>query len=298
MTMSTLYKSTIRSLPLFSHGKVRSNYMIDNDKLLIITTDRLSAFDVIMSEPIPGKGSALNQIANFWFAKLAHIVPNHLIDIKPESVVEADEVEQVRGRAVIVKRLEPIPVEAIVRGYLAGSAWKAYQTTGTICGMQLPSNLRNAQKLPTPIFTPATKAEAGHHDQNIAYEEMERRIGIKLSAMIRDISIKLYEEAAHYAAKRGIIVADTKFEFGLDDHSQLYLIDEALTADSSRFWLADQYKIDTNPPSIDKQIVRDWLGTQNWKKEPPAPKLPNNIIAKMSQKYQEALERLTGQKFV
>ena len=294
--MSTLYESTLRSLPLLGRGKVRDNYAVGNDKLLIVTTDRLSAFDVIMGEPIPRKGEVLNQMADFWFEKLKHVVPNHLTGVAPETVVAADEVEQVKGRAVVVKRLEPILVEAVVRGYLAGSGWKDYQATGAVCGVELPPGLQNAQKLPEPIFTPAAKAEMGHHDENITYEEMERRIGTELSRTIKEISIKLYKEAADYAATRGIIIADTKFEFGLDNHGQLYLMDEALTADSSRFWPADSYQVGTNPPSFDKQFVRDWLETQDWKKEPPAPKLPDEVITKTSAKYQEALERLTGQK--
>ncbi|WP_321962986.1 phosphoribosylaminoimidazolesuccinocarboxamide synthase [Paraburkholderia sp. J7] len=294
--MSTLYESTLRSLPLLGRGKVRDNYAVGNDKLLIVTTDRLSAFDVIMGEPIPRKGEVLNQMADFWFEKLKHVVPNHLTGVAPETVVAADEVEQVKGRAVVVKRLEPILVEAVVRGYLAGSGWKDYQATGAVCGVELPPGLQNAQKLPEPIFTPAAKAEMGHHDENITYEEMERRIGTELSRTIKEISIKLYKEAADYAATRGIIIADTKFEFGLDNHGQLYLMDEALTADSSRFWPADQYQVGSNPPSFDKQFVRDWLETQDWKKEPPAPKLPDEVIEKTSAKYQEALERLTGQK--
>ncbi|WP_028205945.1 phosphoribosylaminoimidazolesuccinocarboxamide synthase [Paraburkholderia nodosa] len=294
--MSTLYESTLRSLPLLGRGKVRDNYAVGNDKLLIVTTDRLSAFDVIMGEPIPRKGEVLNQMADFWFEKLKHVVPNHLTGVAPETVVAADEVEQVKGRAVVVKRLEPILVEAVVRGYLAGSGWKDYQATGAVCGVELPPGLENAQKLPEPIFTPAAKAEMGHHDENITYEEMERRIGTELSRTIKEISIKLYKEAADYAATRGIIIADTKFEFGLDNHGQLYLMDEALTADSSRFWPADQYQVGSNPPSFDKQFVRDWLETQDWKKEPPAPKLPDDVVAKTSAKYQEALERLTGQK--
>ncbi|WP_321844587.1 phosphoribosylaminoimidazolesuccinocarboxamide synthase [Paraburkholderia bannensis] len=294
--MSTLYESTLRSLPLLGRGKVRDNYAVGTDKLLIVTTDRLSAFDVIMGEPIPRKGEVLNQMADFWFEKLKHVVPNHLTGVAPETVVAADEVEQVKGRAVVVKRLEPILVEAVVRGYLAGSGWKDYQATGAVCGVQLPEGLQNAQKLPEPIFTPAAKAEMGHHDENITYDEMERRIGTELSRTIKEISIKLYKEAADYAATRGIIIADTKFEFGLDNNGQLFLMDEALTADSSRFWPADQYEVGSNPPSFDKQFVRDWLETQDWKKEPPAPKLPDEVVEKTSAKYQEALERLTGQK--
>ncbi|EGD05951.1 phosphoribosylaminoimidazole-succinocarboxamide synthase, partial [Burkholderia sp. TJI49] len=243
--MSTLYESTLRSLPLLGRGKVRDNYAVGNDKLLIVTTDRLSAFDVIMGEPIPNKGRVLNQMANFWFDKLAHIVPNHLTGDAPEAVVAADEVEQVKGRGVVVKRLEPIMIEAVVRGYLAGSGWKEYQASGSVCGVKLPEGLQNAQKLPEPIFTPAAKAEMGEHDENITFEETERRIGTELAATIRDISIKLYKEAADYAATRGIIIADTKFEFGLDNHGKLYLMDEVLTADSSRFWPADQYQVGT-----------------------------------------------------
>lgn len=292
--MSTLYESTLRSLPLLGRGKVRDNYALGNDKLLIVTTDRLSAFDVIMGEPIPNKGRVLNQMANFWFDRLAHIVPNHLTGVAPETVVAADEVEQVKGRAVVVKRLEPILVEAVVRGYLAGSGWKDYQATGKVCGVELPAGLSNAQKLPEPIFTPAAKAEMGHHDENISFEETARRIGTELAATIRDISIRLYKEAADYAATRGIIIADTKFEFGLDEHGELFLMDEALTADSSRFWPADEYRVGTNPPSFDKQFVRDWLEAQNWNKAPPAPKLPDDVVAKTSAKYQEALERITG----
>jgi phosphoribosylaminoimidazole-succinocarboxamide synthase len=294
--MSTLYESSLRSLSLIGRGKVRDNYALGNDRLLIVTTDRLSAFDVVMGEPIPDKGRVLNQMANFWFERLQHIVPNHLTDVAPETVVAADEAEQLKGRAVVVKRLEPILVEAVVRGYLAGSGWKDYQATGAVCGVALPPGLANAEKLPEPIFTPAAKAQMGHHDENITFEEVERRIGTELAATIRDISIKLYKEASEYAATRGIIIADTKFEFGLDGNGKLFLMDEALTADSSRFWPADEYRVGSNPPSFDKQFVRDWLETQDWNKAPPAPKLPEDVVAKTSEKYREALERLTGQK--
>jgi phosphoribosylaminoimidazole-succinocarboxamide synthase len=294
--MSTLYESSLRSLPLLGSGKVRDNYAVGDDRLLIVTTDRLSAFDVILSEPIPDKGRVLNQMANFWFERLMHIVPNHLTDVAPESVVAPDEAGQVKGRAVVVKRLEPILVEAVVRGYLAGSGWKDYQDTGAVCGVKLPAGLANAQKLPEPIFTPAAKAAIGHHDENITFEAVEQRIGTELAATIRDISIKLYKEASEYAATRGIIIADTKFEFGLDGNGKLFLMDEALTADSSRFWPADEYQVGSNPPSFDKQFVRDWLETQVWDKAPPAPKLPEDVVAKTSEKYREALERLTGQK--
>jgi phosphoribosylaminoimidazole-succinocarboxamide synthase len=294
--MSTLYESSLRSLPLLGRGKVRDNYAVGNDRLLIVTTDRLSAFDVVMGEPITDKGRVLNQMANFWFERLGHIVPNHLTGVAPETVVAPDEVEQVSGRAVVVKRLAPILVEAVVRGYLAGSGWKDYQASGAICGVALPQGLSNAEKLPEPIFTPAAKAEIGHHDENITFEDMEQRIGGELAARIRDISIRLYKEASEYAATRGIIIADTKFEFGLDENGELVLMDEILTADSSRFWPAEEYRVGSNPPSFDKQFVRDWLETQNWGKTPPAPKLPDDVIAKTSEKYREALERLTGQK--
>jgi phosphoribosylaminoimidazole-succinocarboxamide synthase len=294
--MSTLYESSLRSLPLLGRGKVRDNYAVGSDRLLIVTTDRLSAFDVVMGEPIPDKGRVLNQMANFWFERLKHIVPNHLTGVAPETVVAPDEVGEVKGRAVVVKRLEPILVEAVVRGYLAGSGWKDYQATGAVCGVKLPPGLSNAEKLPEPIFTPAAKAEFGHHDENITFEEVERRIGTELAATIRDVSINLYREASEYAATRGIIIADTKFEFGLDGNGKLILMDEVLTADSSRFWPADEYRVGSNPPSFDKQFVRDWLETQDWGKTPPAPKLPDEVIAKTGEKYREALERLTGQK--
>ncbi|BDD93218.1 phosphoribosylaminoimidazole-succinocarboxamide synthase [Pandoraea sp. NE5] len=292
---NALYESSLKSLPLLSRGKVRDNYAVGDDKLLIVTTDRLSAFDVIMGEPIPGKGRVLNQMANFWFDKLAHVVPNHLTGVAPESVVSSDEAAQVAGRAVVVKRLKPILVEAVVRGYLAGSGWKDYQATGAVCGVTLPAGLQNAQQLPEPIFTPAAKAELGEHDENISFDEMVSRIGRELAEQIREISIRLYKEAAAYAATRGIIIADTKFEFGLDDEGKLHLMDEALTADSSRFWPADSYVVGSNPPSFDKQFVRDWLETQTWGKTPPAPKLPDEVVEKTAAKYREALERLTGQ---
>ncbi|CAN7215258.1 Phosphoribosylaminoimidazole-succinocarboxamide synthase [compost metagenome] len=297
---NALYQSSINSLPLLGHGKVRDNYAVGNDKLLIVTTDRLSAFDVIMGEPIPDKGRVLNQMANFWFRKLAHIVPNHETGIAPETVVAPEEVEQVKGRAVVVKRLQPILVEAVVRGYLAGSGWKDYQATGKVCGIELPAGLQNAQKLPEPIFTPAAKAEMGEHDENISFGEVEARIGIALARQMREISIRLYKEAAEFAATRGIIIADTKFEFGLDDNGVLTLMDEVLTADSSRFWPADSYQVGTNPPSFDKQFVRDWLEAvridgKPWPKTAPAPQLPDDVIEKTAAKYREALTRLTGE---
>lgn len=296
--MPALYSTSIQSLPLLSKGKVRDVYAVGDDKLLMITTDRLSAFDVVMGQPIPEKGVVLNQMANFWFDKLASVIPNHLTGIDPESVVSADELEQVRGRAVVAKRLKPILVEAVVRGYLAGSGWKDYQETGKVCDITLPEGLENAQKLPEPIFTPAAKAELGEHDENISFEQVIALIGEKLAKQIRDVSICLYKEASEYAASRGIIIADTKFEFGLDAEGQLVLMDEILTADSSRFWPAETYHVGSNPPSYDKQFVRDWLETvrvdgKAWSKSPPAPELPAAVIEQTALKYREALARLT-----
>lgn len=294
--MTTQINSTLHSLPLLGRGKVRDNYAVGEDKLLIVTSDRLSAFDVIMNEAIPDKGRVLNQMANFWFEKLGHVVPNHLTGIDPVSVVATDEAEQVRGRAVVAKRLKPIMVEAVVRGYIIGSGWKDYQDSGAICGIQLPAGLPQAAKLDAPIFTPAAKAEMGEHDENISFAEMEKRIGAELAAKMRDISIQLYTEAANYAATRGIIIADTKFEFGLDDNGVLHLMDEVLTADSSRFWPADSYATGISPPSFDKQFVRDYLETiTTWNKTAPAPTLPDEVVQKTAAKYREALERLTGE---
>ncbi len=293
-----LHTTSITSLPLLSRGKVRDVYAVGDDRLLMITSDRISAFDVIMQEAIPQKGVLLNQMSNFWFKRLGHVVPNHLTGIDPESVVSSTELEQVKGRAVVAKRLKPILVEAVVRGYLAGSGWKDYQDTGSICGIALPPGLKNAQQLPEPIFTPAAKAEMGQHDENISYEEVEKRIGPDLAKQIKTISIRLYSEAADYARTRGIIIADTKFEFGLDDAGQLVLMDEILSADSSRFWPADSYQVGSNPPSFDKQFLRDWLESvridgKPWSKSPPAPHLPPEIIAKTAEKYREAWQRLT-----
>jgi phosphoribosylaminoimidazole-succinocarboxamide synthase len=292
-----LYESSIRSLPFLGRGKVRDMYAVGDDRLLIVTTDRLSAFDVVLPDPIPGKGAVLNEMSNFWFEKLAQIVPNHLNGAAPETVIKgSDESAQVRGRAVVVKKLKPLPVEAVVRGYLIGSGWKDYQSTGAVCGIPLPKGLKQADKLPEVIFTPATKAEVGAHDENISFDQVEQIIGKKLAAKVRDVSIRLYREAADYARARGIIIADTKFEFGTDAEGNLVLIDEALTADSSRFWPADEYRPGISPPSFDKQYVRDYLETVGWKKKPPAPRLPAEVIAKTSEKYREALFRLTGQK--
>ena len=288
-----LFESKIESLPRIGKGKVRDIYAVGDDKMLIVTSDRLSAFDVVLSDPIPDKGRVLNEMANFWFERLGHIVPNQLTGIDPESVVSEEERPQVRDRSVVVKKLKPLPIEAVVRGYIIGSGWKDYQRTGQICGIELPKGLQQAQKLPRPIFTPATKAETGH-DENISFAEVEKLIGADLAAKVRDISIRLYQEAADYAAGRGILIADTKFEFGLDAKKDLVLIDEVLTADSSRFWPADSYRVGVSPPSFDKQFVRDYLETLDWNKEPPAPRLPADVIARTSEKYREALQRLTG----
>ena len=293
--MGALFESSLKSLPRIGKGKVRDIYAVGNDKMLIVASDRLSAFDVVLPDPIPDKGRVLNEMANFWFAKLGHVVPNQLTGIDPESVVAPEEKAQVRGRSVVVKKLKPLPIEAVVRGYIIGSGWKDYQKTGKVCGIELPKGLQQAQKLPQPIFTPATKAETGH-DENISFQEVEKLIGKELAAKVREVSIKLYKEAADFAATKGIIIADTKFEFGLDDKNNLVLIDEVLTADSSRFWPADSYQIGMSPPSYDKQFVRDYLESLTWDKTPPAPKLPEDVIARTSQKYRDALERLTGRK--
>jgi len=290
-----LHQSELRSLPLLSRGKVRDNYAVGEDKLLIVTSDRLSAFDVVMAEPIPDKGRVLNRMALFWFDRLADVVPNHLTGIAPESVVSPAEAAQVTGRSMVVKRLKPIPVEAVVRGYLIGSGWKDYQASGAVCGIALPAGLRMAERLPEPIFTPAAKAEMGQHDENISFADMVATVGAPLAERIRAISLELYRRASDYAATRGIIIADTKFEFGLDDAGTLHLMDEVLTADSSRFWPADSYRVGTSPPSFDKQYVRDYLETvAGWAKTPPPPPLPPEVIEATAAKYREALERLTG----
>jgi len=292
--MQPLYASTLQSLPRIGRGKVRDIYAVGEDKLLIVVSDRLSAFDVVLPDPIPDKGRVLTELSNFWFERLRHVVPNHLSGVDPESVVKGDEEKaQVRGRSVVAKRLKPLPIEAVVRGYLIGSGWKDYQQSGAVCGIKLPQGLRQAQKLPEPIFTPATKAAEGH-DENISFAEVERLIGKPLAAKVRDTALQLYQEAADYARGKGIIIADTKFEFGTDSQGNLVLIDEALTADSSRFWPADAYRVGTSPPSFDKQFVRDYLETLDWDKTPPAPKLPPEVIARTAAKYREALERLAG----
>ena len=305
-----IFETSIQSLPLLGRGKVRDIYAVDADKLLIVTSDRLSAFDVILPDPIPDKGRVLVALANFWFDKLAHILPNQLTGIDPETVVAADEREQVRGRALVVKRLKPLPIEAVVRGYVIGSGWKDYQATGAICGIALPAGLKQAAKLPAPIFTPSSKADMGEHDENISFAQAQARCdalmkdalagtgktGAQLAEEARAAAIALYSEAADYAASRGIIIADTKFEFGIDAAGTLHLIDEALTPDSSRFWPADSYREGISPPSFDKQYVRDYLETLDWNKTAPGPKLPADVIEHTAGKYREAYERLTGQK--
>ena len=293
--MSALHQSNLTSLPLLHRGKVRDLYEVDAQHLLIVQTDRLSAFDVILDDPIPGKGEVLTAVSNFWFAKLGHVIPNHLSGIAAETVVKgAEEIAQVRGRAFVTKKLKPLPIEAIVRGYLVGSGWKDYQKTGTICGLALPAGLREAEKLPEPLFTPSTKAAVGDHDENISYAQAVELLGEKMAAQVRDATLALYTEAANYAATKGIIIADTKFEFGVDEAGTLYLIDEALTPDSSRFWPADQYQVGSNPPSFDKQFVRDWLETSGWNKRAPAPRIPADVLEKTAAKYREAQLRLLG----
>ena len=295
---TALHTSSLTSLPLLARGKVRDNYAVGDDRILMVASDRLSAFDVIMGEPISGKGILLTQMALFWFEKLGHLCPNHLTGDAPESVVTPEEVAQVKDRSMLVKRLKPIPVEAVVRGYLAGSGWQEYQASQSVCGVPLPAGLTNAAKLPAPIFTPAAKAAMGEHDENITFAQMEAITGPALAAQIRDISIRIYEAAAAIALEKGMIIADTKFEFGLDTDGTLVLMDEVLTPDSSRYWpvegYADALRTGANPPSYDKQFVRDWLETQAWDKTPPAPRLPNEVVAKTAAKYSEALERLTA----
>jgi phosphoribosylaminoimidazole-succinocarboxamide synthase len=288
-----MLQSRLRSLPLVYRGKVRDTYALGADRLLIVTTDRLSAFDVVMNEPIPGKGCVLNALSNFWFERLAHVVPNHLTGIDPESVVAADEVEQVRARSVVAMRLAPLPIEAVVRGYLIGSGWSDYQASGRVCGIELPPGLALASRLPEPIFTPAIKAELGAHDENISFAQAVAKVGADLARQVRRISLELYREAFSYAQTRGILIADTKFEFGLDADGRLRLMDEVLTPDSSRFWPADRYRPGESPPSFDKQFVRDWLQAQAWNKSPPPPRLPAEIVERTARKYREALDRLT-----
>jgi phosphoribosylaminoimidazole-succinocarboxamide synthase len=299
MTTRAQFESHLHSLPLLSRGKVRDNYAVGDDRILMVASDRISAFDVVMNEPIPGKGETLTRMALFWFDTLAHVVPNHLTGIAPESVVAADEVEQVRGRSMLVKRLKPLPIEAVVRGYLAGSGWKEYQHSGTVCGIALPNSLQQASRLPEPIFTPATKAEAGAHDENITFAQVEAMIGPQLAADARRVAIQLYNEAAAYALSRGIVIADTKFEFGLDERGTLTLMDEVLTPDSSRFWPVESYREGVSPPSYDKQYLRDWLEAVSvdgkpWNKRAPAPGLPADVLGRTAERYESAAIALIG----
>jgi len=293
--MDAMLNANIKSLKLLHSGKVRDMFEIDQDHILIVTTDRLSAFDVILPTPIPGKGQVLNTVSDFWFHKLSHIVPNHTAEMSlEEAMPDAEEREQVKDHAIVVKRLKPLAIEAIVRGYLIGSGWKEYQKQGSVCGIELPAKLGLADQLPEPIFTPSTKAAVGQHDENIDFENMCQIIGTDLAEQVRDISLRLYKEAAAFALEKGIIIADTKFEFGLDNDGKLTLIDEVLTPDSSRFWPVSEYQPGVSPPSFDKQIIRDWLETLDWNKQAPGPEVPEEIMNKTSAKYREALERLTS----
>ncbi len=293
--MSALHESNLTSLKFLHRGKVRDLYEVDADHLLIVQTDRLYAFDVILDDPIPGKGEVLTAVSNFWFKKLGGVIPNHLSGIDPESVVKTDaDRAQVRGRSFVTKKLKPLPIEAIVRGYLVGSGWKDYKKTGAVCGIQLPAGLQEAQKLPQPLFTPSTKAAVGDHDENISFEEAKKLLGAEMAEKVKNATLALYTQAADYALTRGIIIADTKFEFGTDAAGTLYLIDEALTPDSSRFWPADQYKVGSNPPSFDKQFVRDWLEASGWNKQAPAPRVPAEVLQRTADKYREAQRLLTG----
>ena len=294
MTDTAIHETNLHSLRFLHRGKVRDIYAIDDERLLIVQTDRLSAFDVILPSPIPGKGKVLTEVSNFWFARLGHVIPNHLLPVDPLTLVAPDERDQVAGRAFVVRRLKPLPIEAIVRGYVAGSGWKDYLRTGSICGIPLPAGMAEAQKLPAPIFTPSTKAPAGSHDENIPFAEAERLLGTARAAEVRDAAIRLYSEAADFAATRGILIADTKFEFGTDAAGTLYLIDEALTPDLSRFWPVTGYRTGISPPSFDKQFVRDWLEAHHWNKKPPAPVLPADVLEKTAEKYREALRLLVG----
>lgn len=292
--MPDIMQTSIKSLPLVYRGKVRECYAVGEDKLLMIATDRISAFDVILSVPIPKKGKVLTALTNFWFEKLAEGMPTQLTGIDPETVVAEGEREQVRGRAMVVKRLKPILIECVARGYIIGGGWKDYQATGCVCGIKLPEGLKQAEKLPEPIFTPAAKAEVGTHDENISFEKVVELYGESIATQLRDLTISLYKKAADFAATKGIIIADTKFEFGLDENGQVCLMDEVLTPDSSRFWPAESYEVGMSPPSYDKQFIRDWLETQTWDKTPPAPVPPAEIIEKTAAKYREALVKLSG----
>jgi phosphoribosylaminoimidazole-succinocarboxamide synthase len=291
---STLFESSLKSLKFLHRGKVRDLYAVGEDRLLVIQTDRLSAFDVILPTPIPGKGRVLTELSFFWFKKLGHVIANHLTGIAPESVVADGDRDQVADRAMVVRKLKPLLIEAVVRGYLIGSGWKDYQQTGAVCGVRLPAGLKQAQKLPQPIYTPASKAPQGEHDENITYGDTEKIVGKALAAQVRDVSLRLYTEATEFAATRGIIIADTKFEFGVDGKGELVLIDEILTPDSSRFWPAAEYRVGASPPSFDKQIVRDWLETQPWNKKHPGPALPPDVLAKTAAKYREVMRLLVS----
>jgi phosphoribosylaminoimidazole-succinocarboxamide synthase len=294
--MSALHESNLSSLKFLHRGKVRDLYEVDEQHLLIVQTDRLSAFDFILPDPVPNKGVVLTTLSNFWFKKLAHVIPNHLSGIAPEDVVKTDaDRAQVTGRAFVVKRLKPLPIEAIVRGYLVGSGWKDYQKTGAVCGIALPAGLQEAQQLPQPLFTPSTKAAVGEHDENISFAQAVLLLGAERAEEVRHATLALYSQAAEFAASKGIIIADTKFEFGTDAAGKLHLIDEALTPDSSRFWPADQYRVGSNPPSYDKQFVRDWLENCGWNKQPPAPHVPQEVLQQTADKYQEALTRLMSE---
>ena len=288
-----LYRSHIKSLPLISNGKVRDIYDIDDQYMLIVTSDRLSAFDVILPDPIPGKGRVLTEVSNFWFKRCENIIPNHLTDIPVKDVIkETDELDVLEGRAIVVRKLKPFPIEAVIRGYIIGSGWKNYQESSTVCGISLPAGLQQAEKLPEAIFTPATKADVGDHDENINFEKTVELIGQDLAEQVRDISLKIYMQAVEYAHTKNIIIADTKFEFGLDENDELILIDEVLTPDSSRFWPVESYKVGTSPPSFDKQYIRDYLETLDWDKKAPGPKLPKDVISNTAAKYGEARDKL------
>jgi len=295
MATAALYQSNLKSLPLVQRGKVRDIYAVGTEHLLIVTTDRISAFDVVLTDPVPGKGAVLTALSNFWFARMRGVIRNHLSTRTLEEVLpDAAERREVEGRAIVVDKLKPLPVEAIVRGYIIGSGWKDYQRTGAVCGIKLPAGLTQAAQLPEPLFTPSTKADIGEHDENIDFERACALLGRERAEQVRDVSLRIYREAADYARAKGIIIADTKFEFGVDSRGELVLIDEVLTPDSSRFWPADEYRTGISPPSFDKQFVRDYLETLDWDKNPPAPELPAEILEKTAAKYREALTRLAG----
>jgi phosphoribosylaminoimidazole-succinocarboxamide synthase len=293
--LDTLFESSVSGLNRIGRGKVRDIYGVDDDHLLIVTTDRLSAYDVVMPDPVPGKGEVLTQISNFWFEMMADLIPNHLTDRELESIVDdTASLQALERRSIIARRLRPLPIEAVVRGYLIGSGWRDYQQTGQVCGIELPQGLPQAAKLPQPLFTPATKADAGDHDENISFETVKQMIGDDLAEQVRDVSLRIYKRAAEYALGRGIIIADTKFEFGQDEQGQLYIIDEILTPDSSRFWPLSAYRTGISPPSFDKQFVRDYLDTLDWDRTAPGPRLPSEVIQQTGDKYREALRILTA----